>query len=183
MRYILSSFFTGLLVTLTITGVTQTFQPVSEQSTIQFRIKNMGINTGGTLRGLRGTIQFDEAKLSTSFCKVTVDVTTIDTRSKGRDNHIKKSDFLDVLAFPVISFQSTQITAQSDQAGGYRMLGTLTIKGVSKPISFPFQAKKEKSGYRFTGEIQINRLDFGVGESSWILSSPVTVQLNVLAVQ
>lgn len=182
MRYILSFFFTSLLVTLTITGVTQTFQPVSEQSTIQFRIKNMGINTGGTLRGLRGTIQFDEAKLSSSFCKVTVDVNTIDTRSKGRDNHIKKSDFLDVLAFPVISFQSTQIIALPDQAG-YRMLGTLTIKGVSKSISFPFQAKKEKSGYRFTGEIQINRLDFGVGESSWILSSPVAVQLNVLAVQ
>lgn len=182
MRYILSSFFTSLFVTLTITGVTQTFQPVSEQSTIQFRIKNMGINTGGTLRGLRGTIQFDEAKLSTSFCKVTVDVTTIDTRSKGRDNHIKKSDFLDVLAFPVISFQSTQITALVNQSG-YRMQGILTIKGVSKPISFPFQVKKEKSGYRFTGEMQLNRLDFGVGESSWILSSPVTVQLNVLAVQ
>lgn len=182
MRYILSSFFTSLLATLTITGVTQTFQPVSEQSTIQFRIKNMGINTGGTLRGLRGTIQFDEAKLSTSFCKVTVDVTTIDTRSKGRDNHIKKSDFLDVLAFPVISFQSTQITALVNQSG-YRMQGILTIKGVSKPISFPFQVKKEKSGYRFTGEMQLNRLDFGVGESSWILSSPVTVQLNVLAVQ
>jgi polyisoprenoid-binding protein YceI len=182
MRYILSSFFTCLLVTLTITGVTQTFQPVPEQSTIQFRIKNMGINTGGTLRGLRGTIQFDEAKLSTSFCKVTVDVTTIDTRSKGRDNHIKKSDFLDVLAFPVISFQSTQITALVNQSG-YRMQGILTIKGVSKPISFPFQVKKEKSGYRFTGEMQLNRLDFGVGESSWILSSPVTVQLNVLAIQ
>ena len=87
-----------------------------------------------------------------------------------------------MLTFPVISFQSTQITALSNQSG-FRMQGMLTIKGVSKSISFPFQAKKEKSGYRFTGEMELNRLDFGVGESSWILSSPVTVQLNVLAVQ
>ena len=87
-----------------------------------------------------------------------------------------------MLTFPVISFQSTQITALSNQSG-FRMQGMLTIKGVSKSISFPFQAKKEKSGYRFTGEMELNRLDFGVGESSWVLSSPVTVQLNVLAVQ
>ena len=182
MRYILAICFTCLLVSFGITGVSQILQPVSEQSSIQFRIKNMGINTGGTFAGLRGTILFDEAKLSTSYCKVTVDVNTVDTRSKGRDNHIKKSDFFNVLAFPVISFQSTQITALANQLG-YRMQGILTIKGVSKPISFPFQAIKEKSGYRFTGEMQLNRLDFGVGESSWILSSPVTVQLNVLAVQ
>jgi polyisoprenoid-binding protein YceI len=182
MRYFLAVCFTCLLVTFGIAGSTQTLQPVSEQSSIQFRIKNMGINTGGTLSGLRGTILFDEAKLSTSYCKVTVDVTTVDTRSKGRDNHIKKTDFFDVLAFPVISFQSTQITALLDHSG-YLMKGMLTIKGVSKPISFPFQAKKEKSGYRFIGEMQLSRLDFGVGESSWILSSPVTVQLNVLAVQ
>ncbi len=182
MKNILAIGFTLVLINIGIAGNTQTLQPVSEQSTIEFRIKNMGINTGGTLSGLRGTILFDEAKLSTSYFKITVDVTSIDTRSKGRDTHIKKSDFLDVLAFPVISFQSTQITALANQSG-YRMHGMLTIKGVTKTISFPFQAKKEKSGYRFTGEMQLNRLDFGVGESSWILSSPVSVQLNVLAIQ
>jgi polyisoprenoid-binding protein YceI len=182
MKNILAIGFGIMLIIFGIAGNAQTLQPVAEQSSIQFRIKNMGINTGGTLAGLRGTILFDEAKLSTSYCKVTVDVTTIDTRSKGRDNHIKKSDYFDVLAFPVISFQSTQITALPNQTG-YRMQGILSIKGVSKPISFPFQAKKEKSGYRFIGEMQLNRLDFGVGESSWILSSPVTVQLNVLAIQ
>lgn len=182
MRYYVPYFFTCLLLINCFAGITQTLHPVSEQSTIQFRIKNMGINTGGTLSGLRGSIQFDEGKLGTSFFKVTVDVTSIDTRSKGRDNHIKKSDFLDVLSFPVISFQSTQITALPNQTG-YEVQGILTIKGVSKPISFPFQAKKEKTGYRFTGEMQINRLDFGVGESSWILSSPVAVQLNVVALQ
>lgn len=182
MRYSIPYFFTCLLLIIYFGGIAQTLHPVSEQSTIQFRIKNMGINTGGTLSGLRGSIQFDEGKLSTSFFKVTVDVTSIDTRSKGRDNHIKKSDFLDVLTFPVISFQSTQITALPNQTG-YQVQGMLTIKGVSKPVSFPFQAKKEKTGYRFTGEMQINRLDFGVGESSWILSSPVAVQLNVVALQ
>lgn len=182
MRNIPTIGFILVFINFVIPGNAQTFQPVSEQSSIEFRIKNMGINTKGTLSGLRGTILFDEAKLSTSYCKVTVDATSIDTRSKGRDNHIKKSDFLDVLTFPVISFQSTQITALSNQSG-FRMQGMLTIKGVSKSISFPFQAKKEKSGYRFTGEMELNRLDFGVGESSWILSSPVTVQLNVLAVQ
>ncbi|MBU3743124.1 MAG: YceI family protein [Sediminibacterium sp.] len=182
MRYFAVILHIVMFVTSQFTGNAQDLHPVSEQSTIQFRIKNMGIHTSGTLSGLRGTIQFDENLLSNSFCKVTVDVNTIDTRSKGRDNHIKKSDFFDVVSFPIISFQSTQITALSEKIG-YRMQGILTIKGVSKPISFLFQAKKEKLGYRFTGEMLINRLDFGVGESSWILSSPVTVQLNILANQ
>jgi len=104
MRNIPTIGFILVFINFVIPGNAQTFQPVSEQSSIEFRIKNMGINTKGTLSGLRGTILFDEAKLSTSYCKVMVDATSIDTRSKGRDNHIKKVTFWMCLHFLLLVF-------------------------------------------------------------------------------
>ncbi|MEO7209542.1 MAG: YceI family protein, partial [Chitinophagaceae bacterium] len=59
--------------------------------------------------------------------------------------------------------------------------GTLTIKGVSKSISFPYTVKKLNDGYMFEGDFSINRKDFGVGGSFTTLSNRVDVQLRVKA--
>lgn len=158
----------------------QTLHPVPEQSTIQFTIKNMGFPVNGTLSGIQGVIQLDQQNPSKSDFQVSLNSATINTRSKGRDNHIRKDDFLSVLTHPEIKFKSTKITGDPGNAQ-FQLQGILTIKGVSKPIAFPFQVKKEAAGLRFTGSFSINRLDFNVGESSWILSSSVVVKLNVLA--
>lgn len=163
-----------------ITATAQTLRPVPEQSSIQFTIKNMGFPVSGTLSGIQGVIQLDLQNPSKSDFQVSLNSATINTRSKGRDNHIRKDDFLSVLTHPEIKFKSTKITGDPGN-GQFQLQGILTIKGVSKPIAFPFQVKKEAAGFRFTGSFSINRLDFNVGESSWILSSSVVVKLNVLA--
>ena len=66
-------------------------------------------------------------------------------------------------------------------AGFYYFTGNLTIKGVTKSISFPFQVKEEKDGLLFTGSFEMNRLDFGIGEQSIVLSNQVAVTLSVFA--
>ncbi|MFN4973990.1 MAG: YceI family protein [Bacteroidota bacterium] len=164
-----------------ITASAQTLRPVPEQSSIQFTIKNMGFPVSGTLSGIQGVIQLDLQNPSKSDFQVSLNSATINTRSKGRDNHIRKDDFLSVLTHPEIKFKSTKITVDPGN-GQFQLQGILTIKGVSKPITFPFQVKKEAAGFRFTGSFSINRLDFNVGESSWVLSSNVVVQLDVVAV-
>jgi polyisoprenoid-binding protein YceI len=60
------------------------------------------------------------------------------------------------------------------------MTGKLTIKNVTREISFPFTIVPEAGGYLFTGEFKINRIDFGVGESSSV-SDNLTVLLKVMA--
>jgi polyisoprenoid-binding protein YceI len=61
--------------------------------------------------------------------------------------------------------------------------GNLTIKGVSKFISFPFTATATANGYVLAGQFKINRRDFNVGGSSWVLSDELSVSLNVAAIK
>ena len=90
------------------------------------------------------------------------------------DKDLQKDGYFDAAKFPQINFKSSSINATS-------VSGTLTIKGVSKSISFPYTVKKVSDGYMFEGDFSINRKDFGIGGSFTTLSNRVDVQLRVNA--
>lgn len=149
-------------------------KPVDSNEAVTFTIKNFGINTSGGIKGLKGVIKWDAANPATSVFNVTVDATTINTGIEMRDNHLKKDEYFDVEKYPVISFVSTAVTASN-------VTGSLTIKGVTRQVSFPFTVKPSGGGYLFEGSFTINRKDFGVGSGSVSLSNSVTVNLKVQA--
>ncbi|TDX02229.1 polyisoprenoid-binding protein YceI [Dinghuibacter silviterrae] len=168
----------GLFLALAVSA--QDYKPVDDSSSIGFGIKNFGVTVSGTLKGLKGDIHFEPGNLGACTFAVSVASKTINSGIDMRDNHLKKEDFLNVDAFPVITFKSTKITA-STKAGYMFLFGDLTIKGVTKAISFPFQAQPNGNGYTFTGDVTINRRDFGVGGSSLSMSDQVKINLKVVA--
>lgn len=178
MRYLV---FGILFLCLSDLGSAQDYTPVDKRSNIKFSIKNFAVNVNGSFQGLAGMIHFNEQDLSGSFCNVRVDAKTVNTGINARDNHLRKSDYLDVQQFPVISFVSDKIT-ESDKQGQYQMTGKLTIKGHSREISIPFSVQKEQEGLRFSGSVGINRRDFSVGGSSLILSDNLVISLVVFAI-
>jgi polyisoprenoid-binding protein YceI len=161
-------------------GLAQNYSPVDGASSIKFNIKNLGLNVTGSFKGLKGKINFDPLNLAAAVFTVSVDASTVNTANSSRDKHLKKEDYFDVANYPELSFASTKITGS---AGTFMMEGNLTIKGVSKQIAFPFTAKQEGNGYRFTGQFNINRRHFNVGGSSWILSDELIVSLNVSTIK
>lgn len=158
----------------------QQYKPQNDSSSIKFRIKNFGIPVSGSITGLKGTIQFDPQKLGACTFSVSLDAPTVNTGIDMRDNHLKQDDYFSVAKYPLISFTSTKVTA-STKEGYLYLFGDLTIKGVTKPISFPFQALPSGNGYVFTGSFSINRKDFGVGGSSISMNDMVSIELKVLA--
>jgi polyisoprenoid-binding protein YceI len=158
----------------------QQYKPVDDRSEVKFTIKNFGINTPGSLKGLKGSVKFNPADLVSSSFNVSVDVNTINTGVDARDSHIKKEEYFNAEKFPVISFNSTKITKEQD---GYTVTGSLTIKGVTKPISFPFTVQSQDNGLIFSGSFTIDRKDFGVGGSSAVLGNSVEVSLKVFSVK
>jgi len=93
-----------------------------------------------------------------------------------------KSEYFDAEKYPEIIITSTKIDkTNKTESGFYYFTGTLTMHGITKPISFPFHIEKVNDTYLFTGEFEINRLDYGVGSNSTVLSSTVNVSLSVLA--
>jgi polyisoprenoid-binding protein YceI len=153
--------------------------PSDSESKVRFRIKNFGFNVTGTFTGLQGNINFDPNDPGSCRFDVTIDAKTINTGIDMRDDHLRKSDYFDVEKYPQIKFVSVKISP-STKSGTLFIFGRLTIKNVTKDISFPFTATPAANGYLFSGEFKINRRDFKVGGGSTV-SDNLTVMLSVVA--
>jgi polyisoprenoid-binding protein YceI len=152
------------------------YKPINKNSSVKFEIKNFGINTGGSFTGLQGNITFDKYHPENAKFEVSIDANTINTDNNARDNHLREDSYFDVKKYPRISFVSTKIVHASN--GTLTIFGKLTIKGITKDISFPFTATPNNDCFLFKGSFSINRRDYGVGGSSTI-SNNLEVELNI----
>lgn len=157
----------------------QVLTPDQSASSVNFKVKNLGVNTGGSIKGLSGKIVFNEASPQNGSFETSVDLSTLNTGIEMRDDHLKKEEYFDLAKYPRIQLVSDRIGG-SNKKNTWFFYGKLTIKGITKEISFPFTAVAEAGGYRFNGSFKINRRDFKVGGKSLTLSDEVTVTLSVL---
>ncbi len=178
----LSKIFLPFLLFISIQASAQKYIAAEAGSKVHFIIKNFGIKTGGELSGIKGEIFFFTSDLAACRVNVSVDASTVDTDNGSRDGHLKDSEYFDVEKYPVITINSTKIDkTNKTEAGYYYFTGTLTMHGITKAIAFPFKAEKINDDYLFTGEFEIDRLDYGIGDKSAVLSNTVNVSLSVLA--
>ena len=158
----------------------QNFLPTDDGSKLHFAIKNFGINTGGDITGIKGKIIFDAKNTAKCFIDVTVAVKTIDTDNGKRDEHLRKEEYFNAPTYPVIHLVSTKIEPGTDLKN-FIFKGNLTIKNITKPISFLFSAEGKPGGALFVGSFDINRIDFGVGKESFSLANKVKITLSAFA--
>jgi polyisoprenoid-binding protein YceI len=151
-------------------------QSAVTRSSVTFQIKNMGISTGGSFGGLVTKSRFNPANLGTSTIEASVDVNTINTDNSAKDEHLRSEDFFDAAHYPRISLKSLAFKHKS--GNNYVGTFTLTIKDKSKQIEMPFTYLDKGNAIEFKGTFKLNRLDFGVGSSSMILSDEVTINID-----
>jgi polyisoprenoid-binding protein YceI len=135
-------------------------------SVIGFSIKHFEISfVRGRFKEFTSTIHYDAADVTKSTVEFNAKVESIDTGVAGRDNHLRTADFFDVAKFPEMTFKSTKVEKKGK---GYVVHGDFTLKGVTKPISFPFNVvgavKDNRGNVRFgvAAETKINRRDYGI---------------------
>lgn len=87
----------------------------------------------GRFNKISGSFTFDPAKAETSKVNVMVDVGSIDTNHKARDDHMRAPEFFNVVRFPTAQFQSTRIVVTGARTG--LMTGDLKIMGVTIPVT------------------------------------------------
>src|SRR5690606_26429190 len=136
-------------------------------SEIEFKVRHMMISTvKGQFRDFQVNLSSESEDIAQSTIEASIDAASIDTKSEQRDQHLKSGDFFDIETYPKISFRSTSIEKVSSE--NYRITGELTIKDVTKPVTFDAElggvAKdpwgNAKVGYTIAGKI--NREDFGL---------------------
>jgi len=157
----------------------QSFTPVDSLSAVSFKIKNLGFNSSGSFSGVAGVITFSPDNLAGCNFDVHIEAKTVNTGVDLRDEHLRGTDYFDVKNYPQIRFVSVKVTG-STKSGTLFVFGKLTMKGITKDLSFPFTAQPYMDGYMFNGEFKLNRRDFKVGGGS-TLSDNLTVTLKVYA--
>ncbi len=168
-------FFLITAIVLVIAGFASAQNTITH-SIISFKIKNLGVNTNGTIGGLQANIKFNPADLASATLEASVDVNTINTDNSMRDEHLRGEDFFDLAHYPKISLKSVSFKHKS--GNNYTGVFNLTIKDKTKQVEIPFTYADKATSSEFTGTFKINRVDFGLGSSSMVMSDEVTVTID-----
>lgn len=163
----------AVIATLSFTQVTQR---TIKTYKVGFTIKNMGLTVNGSLKNPKvNSFIFDKDSLLKSIIDVSIPVSTINTDNKTRDGHLQQEEYFNSAKYPNIRMKSVRFS--TSKAGNVLGFFKLTIKGVTKDIKIPVFVTKSSTGTNFKSSFKINRLDYGVGTSSMVLSNDVKVAL------
>jgi len=116
---------------------------------------------------------------------VDVDVTSLDAGKPKLNGHLNSPDFFDTANYPKATFQSKSIQEGSTEAGmTHTVTGDLTMRGVTKSVTFPM--KVAVADDRVTGETEfaINRLDWNIkypGAPDNLIQDKVVLTVKLVA--
>lgn len=162
-----------LLVIFFMAMIPMTFAQVNWEmdamhTNVRFEVKHNAISiVDGEFTKVEGVVtskkddDFDGANFN-----YTIDVNSIDTRVKARNNHLLSKDFFYAEKYPAITLKNAKLHKKRD--GKYLLKGDLTMKDVTKPVVFQVKYNgqfTDDKGYThagFTAQTTIDRTDFNI---------------------
>ncbi|MDQ3631121.1 MAG: YceI family protein [Actinomycetota bacterium] len=160
-------------------------------SSIEFRVKHLGIATvKGRFTEFEGslTIAEDGSHHATGAIKVA----SVDTSEAARDEHLRSPDFFDASTHPDIAFTSTALEVEDDAV---RVRGDITIHGVTNPIELEgtFGGSEvdpwgnQRVGLDASGELSRGafemRFNQALGSGNMMVSDKVKIAVEISAVK
>jgi len=137
----------------------------------------------GAFQSWKADIDFDPADLVHARADVTIDPASEKSGEPDFDDGLKGALGFDVKKFPDARFSATRFTHASGD--NYVAEGTLTIRGISRPLTLPFKLTINGTDAHMAGKAVVLRTDFGVGSGLWAKPEPVahevTVTIDLLA--
>jgi len=174
------------------TTTTWTIDP--QHSTVGFSVRHMKFATvHGHFNDFHGTIQFDADHPWDARVNAEIDVASIDTGIKKRDDHLRSCDFFDVATYPVITFRSTRIRpAAPGGRNRWLVIGDLTIHGITRIVELSVEQTGAPGGrstnvIEFTATTKISRKKFGMAfyrpieSGELVVGDEVTVSIAIQA--
>lgn len=160
-------------------------------SSVAFSIRHLMISkVKGKFEQFEGTFVTTENPLESTVTASAV-VASINTNEPNRDGHLRTGEFFDADTYPTIDFVSTGVRQVK---GDYLVDGNLTLRGVTKPVTFEFEFHgfgtdpygQYKAGATATTEV--NRTDFGLNYNAALetggvlLGEKVAITLELAAI-
>jgi polyisoprenoid-binding protein YceI len=168
----------------------ETYKFDQARSRIGFTVHQFLGTTPGKFTSFTGTIDLDRQEPENSSVIARIDVRSIDTGVKRRDDHLRSPEFFNAEKYPEITFKSRRAKRTGGQSGD--ILGDLTMHGVTRPIALHVQllsspTESEATQWMVTTE-PIKRRDYNLMFSSGAeavsgISQNVSVKIEIEARQ
>jgi|SRR5699024_7059019 len=160
-------------------------------SEVGFTVRHLAVaRVRGLFESFEARIDIAEDPLQSSV-EAEIDLSSIDTRDEGRDEHLRSSDFFSVEDNPKMTFRSTSVKPGGD---GYLVTGDLTIREVTQPVELDLEfngiGPDPWGGTRigFSARTEFSRKDFGIDFNipleggGFVIGDRIRVNLEIQAV-
>jgi polyisoprenoid-binding protein YceI len=164
----------------------------TENSTFAWNAKKVLGAHDGFIKIKSGSFSVKDSQIESG--KFVIDMTSISNTDLEGDskemllNHLKSDDFFMVENFPESTFEIT--STQKNEDGTTKISGNLTIKGITKNLSFNAKINLEESKAMAEAEFQIDRTEFDIRFRSGkfftdlgdkAIEDMFTIKLNIVA--
>lgn len=164
----------------------KTYTLDSKHTYVLWSIEHLGFSTQYGKWYAKGTLVLDQEHPNQSKVDVTIDVADMATGITELDEHLKSKLFFDTQQFPQATFVSNKvIPIGKDKA---TVDGTLTLRGVSKPVVLNVKLNKEginpisnRESVGLSATTTIKRSDFGMNAFLPALGDTVTIKIGAEA--
>jgi polyisoprenoid-binding protein YceI len=146
-------------------------------ASLTFTFVQEGADSKGSFKQFTTELVFDEKSPATGSLKVQVQVASVDTQDKDRNEMITGSDLLDAQKFPTAQYVASAFAKNPD--GSLVAVGKLTLRGVTRELRLPLKISRNATGLDLSGETAIKRLDFGVGQGDWKSTESVADEVKI----
>jgi len=145
--------------------------------------KVTGKHDGG-FDAFKGTVDVVDGATEKSRVDVSIDAASITSDAAKLTGHLKSGDFFDVEKHPKATFVSTEVKKGGDKGASHTITGNLTIKGISKSITFPAKVAVSDAEVTVDAEFAINRRDYSLnyaGMPNDLIRDDVVIKLAIKA--
>jgi len=152
----------------------------SAESTFTLEVAKTGLLTGKKhfffFEQYQGELDYDAERPEKSTARLTVEANSITCKDPWLKDKTMRKVILDTALnkmmaakqYPQLQFQATRIAAKAK--GQFEIQGNLTVRGISKPITFDAAAKPSGiNRLEIDGDAEINLKDYGLKPPSAML--------------
>jgi cytochrome b561/polyisoprenoid-binding protein YceI len=150
---------------------------IQSGSTLGFSTAWSGQPIEGSFKRWDGDILFSPDALAKSKLTIRVDLASVTTGDDQRDASLPTPDWFDATAHPTAVFTASRFKA----IGHDRFVaeGTLTLRGVTRPVAVAFTLKIAGENATAQGSASLDRTAFGVGQGEWAATDQIPAEVKL----
>lgn len=159
----------------------QRWSVIRDRSSIALSVRALGLtHTGGFGTWTSSDIRFDPQAPESAEATIEVRAASLTMRQPAMTRRAVGPDFLDVEHYPSIRFRLRSVEARGAR---YTARADVTLKGRTRPVSFPVEIARSGEVDRMTGGFVLDRVAYGVGSGGGLdglIARDVRVDVSLL---